>query len=283
MLKTIRSIVPLSGLLLVAALSVPSAEAQLAAPNASGVSVGHIHFRVSDAAAHREFWQSLGAREVTGGIPMLAVAGTYLLFAEGEPSGPSNGSSMNHVGFLTRSYEQTKASLEAFDATITVDNTETGQILATLPDGVGVELQACDTATVFDECPTLQGDIQFHHFHASSGDNAAIRQWYLDAFGMDEGERRGSPSAVVPGGRVDFMGGRGGRGGGAATLAPTQGRAIDHIGLEVTDMTATVARLERMGVTMDRAPQSVRDGSLTIAFLTDPDGTYIELTQGLGQ
>ena len=128
-----------------------------------------------------------------GGIGnMVEVPGTYLLFAEGAPSGPSNGSSIHHVGFLTRSYAQTKASLEDLGADITVDNAETGQILATLPDGVGVELQACDTATVFDDCPSLTGDIAFHHFHASSPDNEAIRQWYLDAFGMDAGEDRKS-------------------------------------------------------------------------------------------
>ena len=48
-------------------------------------------------------------------------------------------------------------------------------------------------------------------------------------------------------------------------------------------MAATVAHLEANGVTMDRAPQTFDNIGLTIAFLTDPDGTYIELTQGLGQ
>jgi catechol 2,3-dioxygenase-like lactoylglutathione lyase family enzyme len=269
-------------------LIAPLADAQLAAPNAAGAAVGHIHFRVSEVELHRGFWQSLGAVEVPGGIGgMLEVPGTYLLFTGQTPSGGSQGTSMDHVGFLTRDYAETRAALETVGAEIAVDNTDTGQIIATLPDGVRVELQACGTATEFDECPTLQGAIAFHHFHASSPDNQALRQWYMDAFGMDSGERRGMPSALVPGGRVDILagGGRGGRGAGTdppAGPAGTQGRAIDHIGFEVADMTATVARLEAMGVEMNRAPQTI-GGSLTIAFLTDPDGTYIELTQGLGQ
>jgi catechol 2,3-dioxygenase-like lactoylglutathione lyase family enzyme len=282
-------------------VSVTDADAQLASPNAAGAAVGHIHFRVSDVDLHRGFWQSLGAAEVPGGIGgMLEVPGTYLLFTGQAPSGGSQGTSMDHVGFLTRDYAQTKAALEAVNAEIAVDNAETGQIIAGLPEGVRVELQACGTPTEFDECPSLSGPIAFHHFHASTTagplDGPGLAQWYIDAFGMELGERRGSPSAVVPGGRIDMLGGfGGGRGGGrgaarggAPAAAPaaagpvgTRGRAIDHIGLEVTDLAGTVARLEGMGIQMDSAPRSI--GNLTIAFLTDPNGTYIELTQGLGQ
>lgn len=276
--------------LLVTAISAGIARAQLAQPNAAGVAVGHIHFRVSDVALHQKFWASLGA-VATGGIGnMMSVTGAYLLFAEGEPSGGSQGTSTDHVGFLTRDYATTRAALESVNADIAVDSAETGQIIATLPDGVRVELQACGTPTQFDDCATLKGPIAFHHVHIASRDGEAIRQWYLDMFGMEAGTRRNMPSAIVPGGRLDvlpsFGGGRGGRGGGgtlaeAPPIAGTRGRAIDHIGFEVTDIAAAVARLEASGVTMDAAPRSV--GNLTIAFLTDPDGTYIELTQGLGQ
>jgi len=296
---------------LLAAASTP-AMAQLAEPNAAGTAVGHIHFRVSDVVLHQGFWESLGAVDNGGIGNMLEVPGTYLLFAEGAPSGGSQGTSMDHVGFLLRDYAETKAALEAVSATIATDNAETGQIIATLPDGVRVELQACGTPTEFDECPSFSDRIAFHHFHASTNggalDGPALAQWYIDAFGMEIGERRGMPSAVVPGGRIDMLGafggggrggGRGGRGGGApggapggaargggappaapAGLAGTQGRAIDHIGFEVADMDATVARLEGMGVEVVNRRSM---GNLTIAFLTDPNGTYIELTEGLDQ
>jgi catechol 2,3-dioxygenase-like lactoylglutathione lyase family enzyme len=272
-----------AGLVLLAVVVGPGADAQLAEPNASGVAVGHVHFRVSDPDLHRGFWQSLGATEVTSGIPRLAVSGTYLLFNGSAPDGGSQGTSTDHVGFLTRDYAETKAALEAVDAEIAVDNAETGQMIATLPDGVRVELQACGTPTEFDECDTLSGPIAFHHFHISSPDGEAIRQWYLDMFGMEAGTRRNMPSALVPGGRVDVLPTAGARGGTRSEIAGTQGRALDHIGFEVADMAATVAHLEANGVEMDSAPRTVGGGSLTIAFLTDPDGTYIELTQGLGQ
>lgn len=311
----IRRGVIVSGLVLLVVAAGRTDGAQLAAPNAAGTAVGHIHFNVSDVALHQGFWKSLGATEVPGGIGgMLSVRGVYLLFNGRAPSGGSQGTSMDHVGFLLRDYGETKAALEAVNADIAVDNAETGQIIATLPDGVRVELQACGTPTEFDECPSLAGPIAFHHFHASTSggamDGATLAQWYVDAFGMELGERRGSPSAVVPGGRIDMLGGFGGggrggarggaarggapggaRGGGApgatrggrapASLVGTQGRAIDHIGLEVTDLAATLSHLEGMGVAIDRGPISV--GDLTIAFVTDPNGTYIELTQGLRQ
>jgi catechol 2,3-dioxygenase-like lactoylglutathione lyase family enzyme len=63
--------------------------------------------------------------------------------------------------------------------------------------------------------------------------------------------------------------------------APTKGRSLDHIGFEVKDLDATVKRLEAAGIKMDRAPQAGSNGTTRIAFLTDPWGTTIELTQGL--
>jgi extradiol dioxygenase family protein len=80
----------------------------------------------------------------------------------------------------------------------------------------------------------------------------------------------------VPGGRVDIMGARGD--------APrgSRGAAIDHIGFEVADMSAFAARAESLGIAFDREPQRVESIGLAIAFLTDPVGTYVEVTEGLG-
>jgi Predicted dioxygenase of extradiol dioxygenase family len=66
-----------------------------------------------------------------------------------------------------------------------------------------------------------------------------------------------------------------------ATPKPSQGAAIDHIGFEVTDMNAFAAKMERLGIKFDRPPERRDDINLTIAFITDPVGTYIEITQGL--
>jgi catechol 2,3-dioxygenase-like lactoylglutathione lyase family enzyme len=115
----------------------------------------------------------------------------------------------------------------------------------------------------------------FHHTHLAAVDQAGLRDWYVKVFGADVGERNGMPSAVVPGGRVDVLAATG------AAPVPTQGSAIDHIGFEVTDMAAFAAKMEKLGITFDRAPERRDDINLTIAFITDPVGTYIEITEGL--
>jgi hypothetical protein len=61
----------------------------------------------------------------------------------------------------------------------------------------------------------------------------------------------------------------------------SQGNAIDHIGFEVTSMDAFAAKMATLGITFNRAPEHIDAINLTIAFITDPVGTYIEITEGL--
>jgi catechol 2,3-dioxygenase-like lactoylglutathione lyase family enzyme len=64
--------------------------------------------------------------------------------------------------------------------------------------------------------------------------------------------------------------------------AGTKGRSLDHIGFEVKDLAATLKRLEADGVTINAPLRDMtKQIELKIAFVTDPDGTYIELTEGL--
>jgi predicted enzyme related to lactoylglutathione lyase len=80
---------------------------------------------------------------------------------------------------------------------------------------------------------------------------------------------------VLPDGRVDFLPVRGD--------APrgSRGGVIDHIGIEVADIDAFAARLERLGYSFETGPMEIPAVGLKIAFLTDPAGTYIEVTEGL--
>ncbi len=244
-----------------------TAQAQLAAPNASGFSAGHTHLIVPDVAKHREIWKSLGAVEKSSGrLQLLGFPGMYILLREGTPALPSAQTSANHIGFSVNDYAAIKAKLDAIGVTYDIDNQEGNQILAVLPDGVRIEF-AIDTAQA--------EPIVFHHTHIAALDGAALQKWYVDVFGADVGERRGLPSAVVPGGRVDFLPAR------ETAPAGSQGSAIDHIGFEVTDMAAFKAKMDSMGITFNRGPERVDDINLTIGFITDPVGTYIEITEGL--
>jgi len=255
-----------AGLMMVA-VSVGTSSAQLPIPNASGVSTGHIHLSVPDQEQHREIWRTLGATDAASGrLQLLSIPGMYVLLTEREPTAPSSATTINHIGFSVQSYTDIHAKLESVGATFVVDNAETGQIIVDLPDGVRLEMQQVDD---------LSNPIEFHHIHLSASEQAGLRDWYVEVFGAEVGERRGMPSAIVPGGRVDVLDARGG------SPVPTQGTAIDHIGFEVADMVVFAAHMAKMGVTFDREPSEIAAIGLTIAFITDPVGTYIEITQGL--
>jgi len=68
---------------------------------------------------------------------------------------------------------------------------------------------------------------------------------------------------------------------GATPPQPTKGRALDHIGFDVVNLEAFVASLEAKGIKIDAPIRRVPNTKVKVAFLTDPFGTYIELTEGL--
>ena len=56
---------------------------------------------------------------------------------------------------------------------------------------------------------------------------------------------------------------------------------IDHIGFEVDDLEAFCQILEARGIEFDVPYREVPSVELKIAFLTDPSGAYVELTESL--
>ena len=68
---------------------------------------------------------------------------------------------------------------------------------------------------------------------------------------------------------------------GAGKLAPTRGRAIDHLGFDVRNIEEFAKRLAAHGLAFEAPPRQVPNARTKVAFLTDPWGTYIEVTEGL--
>jgi hypothetical protein len=61
----------------------------------------------------------------------------------------------------------------------------------------------------------------------------------------------------------------------------TQGRALDHIGFEVKGLEAFTKKLEADGIPLTVTYRTVPALGIAIAFIQDPWGTNIELTEGL--
>jgi len=99
-----------------------------------------------------------------------------------------------------------------------------------------------------------------------------------NTFGAIAGKRNNFEAADLPGGNLTFK-----QLTQPAVTVPTRGRALDHISFEVKDLASFCKQLEADGQKFD-APCNPRPGAATsITYITDPFGTYIELTQGLNR
>jgi catechol 2,3-dioxygenase-like lactoylglutathione lyase family enzyme len=248
------------------------AHAQLAPPNAAGVTYGHVHLNVKDIEVHKKLWvEQFGAVLVQKG-PLTAVKLPNMLiaFRQAEPTGGSEGTVMDHFGFKVRDIAEILKSWRAAGYQVTREFTGSeGFPNAYLvgPDNIKVELQ---------EDKTLPVKVSGYHIHfILDTDLAKLRDWYVDTFGLIAKPRGTIPiTADAPGMNLSFQTSR------TPTVA-TKGRTIDHIGFEITNLEAFCKKLEAEGVTFDTTYRVVPqlDG-LKIAYVLDPIGTRIELTEG---
>lgn len=65
-------------------------------------------------------------------------------------------------------------------------------------------------------------------------------------------------------------------------LDPTAGRSLDHIGFEVKNLPEFLKRMEAEGVTiMQGLTPSAFASKMRVAFIVDPWGTKMEITEGI--
>ncbi len=242
-----------------------SVRAQLPPANAAGVSAGHVHLMVRDPDAHKKVWvEALGAQVVTSGsLEMLKLPGIFLILGKAEPAEGSEGSSVDHFAFRAKDLPATKAKLTAAGIPLTRD--DPAEIVAMFPDKVKVEFYAA---------PTLSVPLELFHFHFFTTDVDALRAWSVKHLGATSTTQGTATATSVPG--VNFSFRRTDK-----PQAPTKGRSLDHIGFEVKGLEAFCQKLAADGVTFDSPFRDVPRIGLKIAFVLDPAGTRIELTEGL--
>jgi catechol 2,3-dioxygenase-like lactoylglutathione lyase family enzyme len=242
-----------------------SASTQLAEPGPSGVVMGHVHLNTKDPDAQKKFWVDvIGAEETKlGTIEAFKLPGVLILLRKTDPSGGTDGSVVNHIAVKVRDLSDTLAKVEAAHIQIVSKNPPQAMLLG--PDGVRVELT---------EDRALAQPVVFHHLHFYTGNVDEMRKWYVANFGASPGKRGRFEAADLPGVNLTFVPAE-------SATAGTKGRAIDHIGFEVKDLEAFTKKLEARGIKFDVAYRKVPALGIAVAFLTDPFGTYIELTEGL--
>jgi catechol 2,3-dioxygenase-like lactoylglutathione lyase family enzyme len=261
--------------------------AQLLAAREVPVAYGHHHINATDIDAHKRFWiDGLGGTSVRLGTSTLETVkfpNVLVAISPRQPTGGTKGTVVNHVGFETQNIRAAVDRLErlgfrmvtreelpeSYTVTNHLGQRDGGNLIAFVmgPDETKVELI---------ENQAIAHPIQLHHVHWAAPDPAAMQAWYVKHFGARPGTRIGLPTGELPGVNLTF-------GGGGEGAAATRGRALDHIGFEIKNLEAFTRQLEAAGVTLDRPYTQVPSLGVAIAFLTDPWGTYIELTEGLSE
>ena len=101
-----------------------------------------------------------------------------------------------------------------------------------------------------------------------------MQSWYAKMFGATPTKRGQFAAANIPG--VALLIAKS-----DTATVPTKGRGLDHIGFEINDLEAFCKKAEANGVKFDMPFTKRPELGISLAFLTDPWGTYIELNEGL--
>jgi catechol 2,3-dioxygenase-like lactoylglutathione lyase family enzyme len=259
----------LSALLLMLAAS--GTLAQLATPDEAGISYGHMHLNVSDVALHKQLWVDYFGGEVVsrGNLEAIRFPNSLILLSARQPTGGSRESALHHFGFKVRNIENFLKKWEA--SGLPAEAIFTGaegqrNAYVMMPDEVYVELQ---------EDKSLATEVSGYHIHYFTPQFQELLTWYTEIFDL-EARPRGSISSTtnVPGMNLSFGNANGER-------LPTRGRSLDHIGFEIVDLESFCRNLEAKGIVFDVPLREIPALGLKVAFLTDPAGVYIELTEGL--
>ena len=266
-----------------------SLTAQLLAARDGPIVYGHHHLNATNIEEHKQFWaNTLGGTVVRVGTDSLEIIKfpNALLFMRSQPpTAGTAGGALDHIGFSVPSLRQTidKVTESGYEVVaiheappgvtagngpaLESDGNITGTAYVLGPDNVKVELVEIREQTV---------PIVSHHVHFVGQQPAEMRTWYMRLFGAPPrpGETEVFMGANLPGIGLDFS---------RSTDAPagTRGRALDHIGFEVKNLEEFCKGLEAKGIKLDVPYRRVAALDVAIAFVTDPWGTYIELTEGL--
>ena len=251
--------------------------------------VGHYELNVSDVEAHKKFWvDTLGGTAIRfGNMDAIRFPGVYLFLRPQKPTGPTRGTTIDHIGMAVRDVPKMTEKVVANGYALTVGREPgPGQTASPPsagnygkfsylvgPDGVKVELVTNDAK---DAPP-----IMFHHAHFANKQFVEMQQWYMKTF-----------NATLRPGQTDYFIGADLPGVGymlnffswlpAEQVVGTSGRAIEHIGFEVRNLPEFIQQLKSKGIELKEPYHRVAElNDIAVAGLADPRGTQIELTEGI--
>ncbi len=265
-----------------------TASAQLLAAKDGPIVYGHHHLNVSNIDSQKKFFADvLGGTAMkvgTTNIEIVRFPNVLVFFTPKAPTGGTKGTTVNHIGFSVPNLAQTIVKVKANGyRMITREEVVAGREVKndiaapTTPGGSSIAfvMGPDDTKVELVEIKTQTMPVMLHHVHFFNPQNADVQAWYVKVFGAKPGTGGGAfPTATLPGVALNFSPS-------AEPVVGTQGRALDHIGFEIKNLAEFCKKLEAQGVKLERPYTKVDSLGIAIAFIRDPWGTYIELTEGL--
>jgi catechol 2,3-dioxygenase-like lactoylglutathione lyase family enzyme len=181
-------------------------------------------------------------------------------------NGGSQGSVVNHVGFIVNNIQTQVAKWKANGvAVLPGGNGRLDQAYVETPDGLRIEI-------LEDKNQGVPIKNEHVHLFLPEAEIAKAQAWYAKTFGGKAGTRNNAAVVDIPGVQIRFA-----KADKAQT--PTKGRVLDHYGFDVKDHPAFVKKIESEGIKLDEPPRKNDATGVTITYITDPWGARIELVQ----
>jgi Glyoxalase/Bleomycin resistance protein/Dioxygenase superfamily len=240
--------------------------AQLPAPNAAGVSAGHDIMIVKDLDGANRFWNALGAEPAQlAQLKLIKLPGVLYLMRKGDNKGGTEGSSVEYVGYKVKNLKDTLAKMDAAGFKPIAGATKSQAFLLT-PDAIKVRLTEDRSLSTPVASDMIQMDVS---------NVKEAQAWYQKWFGAKLVKDGKETVADIPGHRILFVEAKG-------PVEPTKGRAFDRIGLEVRNLQDQCKRLDGARIKLDgKGYNKAKNMDLAVCLITDPWGTYIEMSEGL--
>ena len=118
--------------------------------------------------------------------------------------------------------------------------------------------------------------LGFHHLHLRSPNPDETLAWYENIFGGERDSLKGRIGGLRYGSLWFLVSRHQGE------LAPTEGRAFDHLGWQFSDLRVAAEEIKRKGVEFTLEPRPFTNPlgeDMLISFVTGPDGVRIEIVQ----
>ena len=233
----------------------------------------HIHLAASDPEKAYD-WYIANLRGQAGENPGRMIFERFgggrplplqLMFIKAPDALPSHGGVIDSIGFSFADVESTVKLLEAAGAKV-------AEPVAAVP-GLWRRAVVTDPWGVKIELVEDRDRLGFHHIALRVADPEATTRWFESAFGGERVKIGGRLDALQYG-RMYLLVLKG------ESTAPSQGRAIDHLGWGPQSMDTAAVDLKAKGVrfTSEPAPKPNQLGHRT-AYVEAPGGVRIELVE----